>query len=308
MGSPVGRGHVVVLGSVNVDLVVTVERLPTPGETVTGGTLTRHHGGKGANQAVAAARLGADVSFVGAVGDDEFGREERDALVAEGVNVDRLATLPGVATGTALIVVDRTGENQIAVASGANTAFGAEIWQAGGIGVGVFLACFEIRDEAVVVGAQAAKTSGGLIVINPAPARELSPALLATNPILVANEGEAQTLTGTSDPEDAARALHELTGAPVVVTLGSRGALIVEDEDAEYVTAPVVDAVDTTGAGDIFVGVLAAELSVGRPLFDAVGFAVNAASLSVRVPGAREGMPTREEVERSVGMDRQPGV
>jgi ribokinase len=295
------RARVVVLGSVNVDLVVTVDRLPARAETVTGGTFAQHHGGKGANQAVAGARLGASVAFVGAVGDDDFGRNEREALLQEGIDVDGLAILPHVATGTALIVVDRDGENQIAVASGANTAFGAEIWRGRSAAeVGLFLACFEVSDAAIVVGAQAAAASGMPVLINPAPARDLSTALLATRPILVPNEGEAQALTGEADPRAAARALNRRSGAPVVVTLGSNGALVVDGDNVESVAAPAVEAVDSTGAGDTFVGALAAELSVGRPLIEAVRFAVHAASLSVRVPGAREGMPSRDDVERSL--------
>jgi ribokinase len=295
-----GRGHVVVLGSVNVDLVVTADRLPAPGETVTGGTFARHRGGKGANQAVAASRLGADVSLVGAVGDDEFGSAEREALRDEGVNVDRLATVPNVATGTALIVVDRSGENQIAVASGANTAFGSEIWADELAGEGLFLACFEVSDEAIVAGAEVAAAAGMAVLINPAPARDLSAALLVTRPVLVLNEGEAHALTGESGPAEAGRALANRSGAPVVVTLGPKGALVVDRDGVESIPAPVFEAVDTTGAGDTFVGALAAELSVGHPFIEAVRFAVQAASLSVRVPGAREGMPSRDEVEQSL--------
>jgi ribokinase len=290
-----------VLGSVNVDLVVAVERLPKPGETVTGGGVARHHGGKGANQAVAASRLGAAVEFVGAVGDDEFGRTEREALAAEGVNVDRLVRLRGVPTGTALIVVDRGGENQITVASGANMAFGAQIWDGVAPRSGVFLASFEVADEAIVAGAQAAAQSAMPIVINPAPTRALLAALLATHPIVVVNELEADALTGLSDPGAAAKALAALTGSPAIVTLGPRGALVADGSHLDVVPAPRVDAVDSTGAGDTFVGALAAELSIGRPLTEAVRFAVHAASMSVRVAGAREGMPSRKEVEHFQG-------
>jgi ribokinase len=138
------------------------------------------------------------------------------------------------------------------------------------------------------------------VVINPAPARELRADLLATRPILVPNEGEAHALTGIADATEAARALSRQTGAPVVVTLGAKGALVVDGDHDESVGAPPMKAVDATGAGDTFVGALAAELSVGRPLLDAVKFAVHAASLSVRVAGAREGMPSRNDVERSL--------
>ena len=217
------------------------------------------------------------------------------------MNVDGLATLRGAATGTALIFVDGRGENQIAVAPGANTAFGGEIWDRVPSSEALFLACFEVGDDAIVLGAQRAALIDAPIVINPAPARELAVALLATRPILVPNEREAAALTGESDTIAAAKSLAALSNAPVIVTLGPKGALFVEGYRVESVPAPVVEAVDATGAGDTFVGALAAELSVGRPLLEAVRFAVRAASLSVRVAGAREGMPTREEVERSLG-------
>ena len=238
--------------------------------------------------------------FVGAVGDDEFGSTSRKSLAAEGVNVDGLATLTDSATGTALIVVDGHGENQIAVASGANTAFGGEIWDRFPSTEALFLACFEVGDDAIVAGAERAASMGAPSVINPAPARPIPAPLLATRPILVPNEGEAAALTGQSDTVTAAKSLAARSNSPVVVTLGPKGALFVGGDRVESVAAPVVDAVDTTGAGDTFVGALAAELSVGRPLIEAVRFAVHAASLSVRVAGAREGMPFREEVERSL--------
>jgi len=294
------RDAILVAGSANLDFVVRADHVPAPGETVLGRELAIVPGGKGANQAVAAARLGASVSFVGAVGDDEFGSSSGNALSAEGVDVDGLATLTDAATGTALIVVDRQGENQIAVASGANTAFGREIWDGVPLPDALFLACFEVGDDAIVAGAQRAVSKDAPIVINPAPARDLPLALLATRPILVPNEGEAAALTGHSDSVAAAKSLAGRSNAPVIVTLGPKGALVVDGERVQSVAAPKVEAVDTTGAGDTFVGALAADLSVGRPLLEAVRFAVHAASLSVRVAGAREGMPSREEVEQSL--------
>jgi ribokinase len=292
----------VVVGSVNVDLVVRVATLPAAGETVTGGSFSRHHGGKGANQAVAAARLGADVLLVGALGDDDLGRLAVEELRRQGIDVSAVETSEGAVTGVALIVVADSGENQIAVASGANALIGAEavdrVFKAHGGGAGdVYLSNFEVADEAIVAGARAASERGMTVVINPAPARELPSALLAARPILVPNQGEAQQLTGEMDPYAAARILSARTGAPVVVTLGDQGAIAVSGGDSERISAPLLEAVDTTGAGDAFAGALAAELSAGRPLVDAVRFAVVAASLSVRVAGAREGMPTREEVE-----------
>jgi ribokinase len=292
----------VVLGSVNVDLVVNVDRLPSAGETVTGGTFTRHHGGKGANQAVAAARLGAPVAFVGAVGADEFGQAARNQLAEEGVDVSGLGAIDTSSTGVAFILVDGAGENEIAVASGANHAFDASIWDRAPIPQpdDVFVSCFEVGLDALIAGAERFAATGALVVINPAPALELPSALLATRPILVPNEGEAQALTGESDPATAARVLSARSGAPAIVTLGAMGAVFVEDGELVRVAAPVVEVVDTTGAGDAFVGALAAELSEGRSLTEAVQFAVHAASCSVRVAGAHEGMPTRPEVERSM--------
>jgi ribokinase len=291
-----------VVGSVNVDLVVNVDRLPSAGETVTGGTYSRHHGGKGSNQAVAAARLGANVAFVGAVGADEFGGEARKHLVDEGVDVTALIESDAAPTGVAFILVDDAGENQIAVASGANHAFDSSIWdaapppQAGDVLVG----CFEVGTDALVAGAQRFAAAGARVIVNPAPATELSAALLATRPLLVPNEGEARTLTGESDPVTAARVLAARSGAPAVVTLGAMGAVIAEGGEFVRVPAPLVEVVDTTGAGDCFVGALAAELSAGRSLTEAVQFAVHASSLSVRVTGAHAGMPARADVEQSL--------
>ncbi|MGI8929234.1 MAG: ribokinase [Candidatus Limnocylindrales bacterium] len=298
-------GRVLVVGSVNTDLVVRVPRLPSAGETVTGGTFAQHQGGKGANQAVAAARLGAHVTFVGAVGDDEFGRVALAELQTEGVGISG-SQVAGVSTGVALIVVDESGENQIAVASGANTLVDAtlveEALSDGSMTVagGVYLANFEIADDALLAGARIAAEASMRIVINPAPAHELPATLLALRPILVPNEGEAHALTGEKEPLNAARFLSARSGAAVAVTLGPQGAVVVYDGEVEHVPAPLMEAVDTTGAGDTFCGALAAELAAGSTLIAAVRFAVHAASLSVTFRGARTGMPSRADVEASL--------
>jgi ribokinase len=303
--------RVVVVGSVNVDLVVRVERLPGAGETVIGRDYARHHGGKGANQAIAAARLGASVAFVGAVGDDDLGRAALAALEAEGVDVGGVSVVAGVPTGVALIVVDASGENQIAVASGANAAVDAanvkrslgSSASAGGDGGdggdgGVLLTGFELPGDAVLAAARAAVERGMTLVINPAPARPLPGELVALGPLLVPNEHEAATLTGRADPAEACAVLAGLTGAPAIVTLGAAGALLCRGGDQiERLPAPAVDAVDTTGAGDTFMGALAAELATRSSLAGAARFAVAAASLSVTVAGAREGIPPRDQVE-----------
>lgn len=287
-----------VVGSINVDLVVRAPLLPMRGETVIGGTFSQHHGGKGANQAVAAARLGANVTFVGAVGDDEYGRTSVAALASEGIPTDRITVLDGVATGVAVIVVDALGENQIAVAPGANArlqgaavdAALAEYRPAAG---GAYLANLELPDEAVIAGARRALQLGMTVIVNPAPARVLPGELITLQPILVPNEHEAEALTGETDPMQAARLLCGRTGAPVIVTVGARGAVVVTNDRIERVLAPFVDVVDTTGAGDTFAGALAAEVATGTDLIEATRVAVGAASLSVTARGAREGMPTR---------------
>lgn len=305
MESPPSIGRVLVVGSVNTDLVIRVVRLPSAGETVTGGTFAQHQGGKGANQAVAAARLGAQVTFVGAVGDDEYGRAALADLRREGVGVAG-SQVAGLSTGVALIAVDDNGENQIAVAAGANAFVDAALVDSalsdGSMTVagGVYLANFEIADDALLAGARIAAAAAMTIVINPAPARELPATLLALRPILVPNEGEAHALTGENEPLNAARLLSARSGAPVVVTLGPQGAVVVDEGAAEHVSAPLVEAVDTTGAGDTFCGALAAELAAGASLRRAVRFAVHAASSSVTVPGARGGMPSRADAEASL--------
>jgi ribokinase len=294
----VPQPRVVVVGSINTDLVVAVERLPAPGETVSGGTFARHGGGKGANQAVAAARLGASVAIVGAVGDDEFGSQALEELVSEGVDVGAVARLDGVVSGVAAIVVDASGENQIAVASGANARVEpSQVTAALRLDAppGVVLLTHEIPDGALSAAASAAARAGWTLILNPAPAREIAAAVLDAGPLLTPNASEAERLTGESDPEAAARALHARTGAPVLVTLGARGALLLDD-GASPLPAPTVDAIDTTGAGDTVNGALAAELARGRSLAEAASFALAAAALSTRAPGARGGMPRRDEV------------
>ena len=286
--------RVIVVGSVNADMVVRAERLPAPGETVTGGRFSRHGGGKGANQAVAAARLGARVAMVGAVGDDDLGQEALALLEHEGIDVSGVARLDAP-TGVALIAVDAAGENQIAVASGANAELDAAAVERTVLdaGAAAVLLSQEVPEDAVLAGVRAAR---GPVVLNPAPVRALPAELAKLGPILTPNAGEARELSGEEEPEAAARALAERTGAPVLVTLGAHGVLLLQDGKAERLPAPRVEAVDTTGAGDAFNGALATGLAEGRPLRDAAAFAVAAAALSTRAAGAREGMPSRDQV------------
>jgi len=277
---------VLVVGSINVDLVVHAERLPARGETVAGGRLERTGGGKGANQAVAAARAGAAVALVGAVGDDDLGEDALAALRAERVDVAAVRRIPGVATGVALIVVDAAGDNQIAVASGANHELAAGDVRAPHPPACV-VAGFELLDEPVVAAARIAAESGCPLVVNPAPARSLPPQLLGLRPILTPNRHEAAELSGQEDPEAAALVLRQRTGAPVVVTLGEQGALVADESGVSRVPAPSVTVVDTTGAGDAFNGALATGLARGCGLRAAVTAAVTAAADSVTRAGAR---------------------
>lgn len=316
-------GRVIVVGSVNVDLVIRGERLPTHGETVAGGAFERHHGGKGGNQAVASARLGRPVLFVGAVGDDPFGIEARSALQAEGVDVSGLVTLEGTATGVALILVDRRGENLISVASGANAALEpATIAPAlGRIGLhagDVLLVCNELPTATVREALRVAHEAGALTLFNPAPAVGLDRTVLGAADVITPNRGELRDLlaeesrrTGrpaaSDDPEVGARSLLSTgpegqgVGQAVVVTLGSSGALLVtRDGPTIAVPAIKVEAVDTTGAGDAFNGALAVGLAEGRSLEVSIRRAVAAGALATTKVGAREGMPTGAELEAAL--------
>jgi ribokinase len=295
--------RVVVVGSVNVDLVVVAAALPGPGETVLGERLDRHGGGKGANAAVAAARLGADVSLVAAVGTDDLGRQAVDELAAEGVRVDHVRRLDDVPTGAALIVVDAGGENQIAVGAGANGRLGrdlvAEALEALLDGADVVLVSCEIPLAGVGAAVSLARAAGVQVLLNPAPPAAELLAAARGGAILTPNATEAAALAGEPDPAAAARALARRTDAAVVVTLGGDGVLLQAGPDAEPERLPAVrveSVVDTTGAGDTFNGALAVELAAGRDLPAAVAFAQRAAGEAVQAAGARAGMPRREAV------------
>jgi ribokinase len=284
---------IAVVGSVNLDVVVGVPRLPRPGETVIGGDRRELPGGKGANQAVAAARLGSAVGFVGRVGADAAGRRLRDDLEAEGVDVAHLRADDDAPSGVALIGVEEGGENAIIVSPGANGRVGEEDVEAAGellASAGVVLLQHEIPRAAVAAAAAAAAAR---LVVNPAPARELA----GRPDVLVPNRGEHAQLAGPGPPAEAAARL----GLPaVVVTLGADGALVVEGSGAEAVSAPAVRVVDTTGAGDAFCGALADALDRGAELVEAARFAAAAAALSVTRDGARGGLPARADVERAM--------
>ncbi|MFE0134695.1 ribokinase [Streptomyces sp. NPDC059037] len=292
--------HIAVLGSTNMDLIAYVAKAPQRGETVTGREFRTLPGGKGANQAVAAARAGADnVSMIGAVGADAFGTQLRSTLEHSGVDTDLLRTVDTAATGTAHIVVDDEGGNAIVVIPGANGTLTALAPGDEGLiaSADTLLLQLEIPVEGVLAAAQAARRHGVRTVLTPAPAQQLPPELLAATDLLVPNEHEAATLTGITDPHAAAKALLDQV-PEVVVTLGARGSLYAaRDAEPVLVEAPHVTAVDTTGAGDTFVGTLAVALAEGRSVPEALAWASTAAALSVQRPGASASMPYRSEID-----------
>ncbi|MFJ3865878.1 ribokinase [Streptomyces nigra] len=289
---------IVVLGSTNMDLVTYVEKAPQRGETVTGREFRTIPGGKGANQATAAARAGGDVLMIGAVGNDTYGAQLRSALEHSGVDTDDLRTVEGP-SGTAHIVVDDEGGNAIVVIPGANATL--DHLSPGDEGViadaDTLLLQLEIPLPAVLAGARAARRHGVRTVLTPSPARPLPDELLGAIDLIVPNEHEATTLTGRTDPREAAGVLLDLV-PEVVVTLGASGSLYAA-RGAEPLTVPALEvtAVDSTGAGDTFVGALAVALGEGRPMPDALAWASCAAALSVQREGATVSMPYRPEID-----------
>lgn len=290
-------GTIVVVGSLNMDLVVEVPRLPRPGETVLGRRHFRNPGGKGANQAVAAARLGADVAMVGRVGDDEPGRQLLEALTAEGVGVERVRRTD-TATGLAVVTVDDDAENAIVVSSGANDEVVAADVGGAVEDAAVCLLQLEIPDAPVIA---AATRCGGRVLLNPAPARHLPAALLHAVDVLIPNQHELAELAGVAGVDDgdaAAAAVSRLGFAgTTVVTMGAAGAVVVTaDRDVSHIAAPRVDAIDTTAAGDAFCGALAQALTAGAELPEAVRWACAAGAVAATRSGAQTSLPTAQDV------------
>jgi ribokinase len=294
--------RVVVVGSSNTDLVISCDTLPNPGETVLGGTFEEHAGGKGANQAVAAARAGASVAFVGARGDDTYGRRAVQGMRQEKIDVRHFKIHPGARSGVALILVGgATRQNLIAVARSANDSIGAPDVEAASPLIrrsGIVVAQLEIPLLAVTKAAEIASGFGIPFVLNPAPARTLPKRLLARTDLLVPNEHEAAFLTGERDPTRAAEALLARGCRRVIVTLGARGALLAGPGGVRHFSAPRVKPVDTVGAGDCFIGWLAAGLGAGLTIEAAIQQALRAASLAVTRHGAQPSFPSRREITR----------
>lgn len=296
--------RIVVLGSTNTDMVIKAERIPAPGETILGGRFLMNPGGKGANQAVAAARLGGAVTFVAKVGDDLFGREAKALFAKEGICTDYVLTDPCEPSGVALIMVDAKGENCISVASGANGALSAgDVAVARGAieAAGVLLMQLETPLETVLCAVQWAAAKGVPVILNPAPACALPAELLACLSLITPNESEAELLTGVKVTDEAtaqaaAAALCAKGVGRVVITMGAKGAFVFEHGRGVLVPAFPVKAVDTTAAGDVFNGALAVALTEGQALAEAVRFAAQAASISVTRMGAQASAPRREEL------------
>lgn len=301
MTDDAARYDVAVVGSANVDLVVPVEALPRPGQTVLGGDHLRAPGGKGANQAVAAGRLGRRVAMIGRVGDDDHGRLLLDSLRSAGVDTANVRTTPEAPSGIALITVDAAGENTIAVSPGANARVTVDDVEAASTilrHATVTLVQLEVPLDAV---AAAVAEAGGTVVLNPAPATALPPATLAYVDVLTPNRSELGVLAGTATPgtiDEAVAAAERLPrGMAVVVTLGAEGALVLDGGTVEHLPACAVTAVDATGAGDAFCGALADGLSRGLTLVESSRWAVRVAGAATTRWGAQPAMPTPDEVE-----------
>ncbi len=296
--------RVVVLGSSNTDMVVGVPHIPSLGETVLGSDLLVAAGGKGANQAVAAARLGAQITFLGAVGDDDLGGKAVRGLGGEHIDTEHVRVVEGVPSGVALITVDTQGRNAIAVAPGANSRVSPEDVRSAQALIeesAVLLVQLEIPIEAVHEGLRVARAAGCRTLLNPAPVpgEGLPSDILRLVDVLTPNEGEASALVGMQgEASDLAQELLNRGVGAVVVTLGERGALVATSERQQTVPAHRVDALDTTAAGDAFNGGLAVALAEGRDLFEAARFASAVAALSVTKRGAQPSMPRRDEVDR----------
>jgi ribokinase len=293
--------HLIVVGSSNTDLIVRAERLPCAGETVLGGDLATAAGGKGANQAVAAARLGARVTFVGRVGTDMFGQQALAGLERDGLDLRFLRRDASAPSGVALIVVDAQGQNLIAVAPGANhrlTPADVEAARPALAEAQVMLLQLESPLETVLAAARAGRAAGLTVILNPAPAQPLPAALYEALDYMTPNEHEAAMLTGLAEPQAAAADLLARGVGTVIVTLGVAGALVAaRSGEVLHVPGFQVQAVDTTAAGDAFNGGLGTALARGLALPEAVRYAHAVAALSVTRPGAQPSLPTQAEVD-----------
>jgi len=297
-------GKIIVIGSMNMDMVVKTSHIPEPGETVLGGTFFMNPGGKGANQAVAVARLGGDVAFIGKIGEDIFGKQSVKLFNDEGVDIAGMVSDIDLPSGIAMITVDEEGENSIVVAPGANANL-----QPGDVEASlskypeadILLIQLEIPMKTVAFAAEYGNKKGMKVILNPAPANPLIPELFSLIDIITPNVNEAEMLSGIkiTDIESAKLAAEQLNARGVkvvVITLGKQGAVLLEDGNFYHVPAPEVQTVDTTAAGDVFNGALAVALSEGKGLKDATAFACHSAAIAVTRLGAQSSIPYRNEI------------
>ncbi len=297
--------NIVVVGSSNTDMVIKMDKIPAPGETVLGGEFTIAAGGKGANQAVAAARAGGHVCFVACVGDDMFGEQALEGFSKDSINTEYVFKDKLQPSGCALIFVDKDGENSIAVASGANARLTPEHIDFAKdkiISSEILIMQLETPIDTVKHAAQLASDNGVTVILDPAPAHHLDENMLKCISLLTPNESEAELLTGipVEDEESADKAASYLLAKginTVLITLGFRGAFVATEKIREMITGYKVVSVDSTAAGDVFNGALAVSLSEKTPLIDAVRFANTAAALSVTKLGAQPSAPLRKEIE-----------
>lgn len=294
------RPRIVIVGSANTDMVIKTQRIPAPGETVAGGEFIMAAGGKGANQAVAAARLGAQVTLVARLGTDVFGGQALDGYEREGIDTQFVVRDPDHASGVALIFVDAQGENSIAVASGANAYLTPDDVERAKQAIreaDVLLAQLEVPVEAVRRAIELARDAGVRVILNPAPAQEIDPGLLAQVTIATPNEHEVEVVVGEPDTERAIARMLDVGTGTVLVTLGKKGVLWATRQGQQVIPAYPVEAIDTTAAGDAFNGGLACALGRGLSMAEAIRYANAAAAISVTRMGAQPSLPKDQEVE-----------
>ncbi|MBV6818496.1 ribokinase [Rahnella sp. PD12R] len=298
-------GKLVVLGSINADHILNINHFPQPGETVIGKQYTVAFGGKGANQAVAAGRSGADISFIACVGDDDIGERVRKQLASDHINTQPIEAIKETTTGVALIFVNAEGENVIGIDAGANKAVTPdylERYKQNVIDASALLMQLESPLETVIAAAKLAKDNNTQVILNPAPACELPDELLARVDMITPNETEAEKLTGikvenNDDATRAARVLHDKGIATVIITMGSKGVWLSQNGEGKQVAGFSVKAVDTIAAGDTFNGALVTALLEGKAMDSAVRFAHAAAAIAVTRPGAQPSVPWRKEID-----------
>jgi ribokinase len=299
-------GKILVIGSTNMDIIAMVDHLPVPGETIGNGKLARAHGGKGANQAVAAARAGGEVTFITCIGEDDDGKKMLDAFREDGINTEQVSIIREVPTGTALIFVDRKGENCIAVAPGANHYLSNNIIDRAEEVIkeaDLILLQLEIPYNTIQHICKLAARHQKRIILNPAPARELDEDVLGSLEYLVLNEIEAEIIAGqkvrVDNMEEVCRAIKDMGPEHIILTLGSRGSYVFDNQVQEYVESFTVKAVDSTAAGDTFCGAFAVSILRGdHDIIGAVRFANAAGALSVTRQGAQTSIPLLKDIEQ----------